>query len=482
MDFENAVKPEIGEAESGSYFDNLDQLFLAQKSAFRSNSFANLDTRRDRLKCLLRLIDTNAEAFIQAIDEDFGGRSTHETRLTEIHIVRSAILQAQAKLQRWMSTKKIRTALAFLPGRNRLIRQPLGVVGIVAPWNYPLQLSLAPAVAALAAGNHVLIKPSELTPRFSELLMRLMKSEFDQKVLAVVTGGQDIGRAFSALPFDHLFFTGSTEVGRQVAIAAARNLTPVTLELGGKSPAILDRNFDAATAARRIAFGKFINAGQTCIAPDYLMVPRGQAHMVATQILKSVQKFWPSIEKNQNYTSIITTKHRARLEMLIAESESQGATILKAHASASGNKLSPTLVILPSPSSRLMQEEIFGPVLPIIEYDAVDDAINHVKTGQKPLALYWFGNDRTARDRLLHETISGGVCINDCLWHLAQENQPFGGVGPSGMGAYHGEWGFRTFSKEKPVFYQAKFNGTGLLAPPYGARFNVMMKLIRLIG
>lgn len=464
----------------------LSQRFEAQRLAHAVEPYPTSAVRLDRLDRLLALTEGHAGEIERAIDDDFGGRSVQETRLAELFVVRAGILHARRHLRSWMANRRMPTALHFLPGRNRLAAQPLGVVGVIAPWNYPLQLSVGPALAALAAGNRVLVKPSELTPRFSELLERLVGEAFDPTEMAVVNGDADTGRAFAALPFDHLFFTGSTAVGRQIALAAAANLTPVTLELGGKSPAIIDPSADRRAAAGRIAYGKLLNAGQTCIAPDYLMVPAGEAGAVADELARAMAAMYPTLAGNPDYTAIISERHRDRLAALVLEARDAGARVIEVNPAheplpAGGRKMAPTLVVGPPETSRLMREEIFGPVLPIVEYPGLDDAIARVNRGERPLALYWFGHDAARRDRVLRETISGGVTVNDCLWHLAQESQPFGGVGASGSGAYHGEWGFRTFSKDKPVFHQARWNGTGLFRPPYGKRFDQLLAALKRI-
>jgi coniferyl-aldehyde dehydrogenase len=453
-------------------FPQLAERFAAQKRGFVADPNPSVLARRQRLDRLLALIDDNEEAFVAAIDADFGGRAAQETRIAELFVTRSAILYARRHLARWMRTRRVPTALAFLPGRNRLAPQPLGVVGIVSPWNYPIQLTLCPLAAALAAGDRALIKPSELTPRTSALLAELAAKYFDPELVSVIVGDAEIGKAFVALPFDHLLFTGSTAVGRQVAAAAAANLTPVTLELGGKSPAIFDPSCDLAQSSARVAAGKLFNAGQTCVAPDYLLVPRGQADRAAAALAAAMARLYPTLVANPDYTAIISERHRARLADLAVEARDAGARIVEinpAHESFAGSrKLPPTLVIGAPPTSRLMREEIFGPLLPIVEYDRVEDAIAFVNRGDRPLALYWFGRDATRRARVLSETISGGVTVNDCLLHFVQEGQPCGGVGASGVGAYHGEWGFRTFSKLKPVFHQSSLSGFPLLRPPYG--------------
>jgi coniferyl-aldehyde dehydrogenase len=361
--------------------------------------------------------------------------------------------------------------------------QPLGVVGIISPWNYPLQLTLAPLTDALAAGNRAMIKPSELVPRFSSLLARAIGSRFDRSEVAAIEGGPAVSQAFAALPFDHLLFTGSTRVGRLVAAAAAKNLTPVTLELGGKCPAIIDQSADLAAAAHRIAVGKLLNAGQTCIAPDYVLCPRNQQEAFVQAYFGSVAKLYGSDPRNADYTAIITQGHYSRLEALVDDAIAKGGRIDKhgqpMSEARSSRKFPPCVALSTTEDMLLRQEEIFGPILPVIPYDRTEEAIGHVNARERPLALYWFGTAPEVRGRILRETISGGVTINDCLLHVAQEQQPFGGVGASGMGAYHGEWGFRRFSKEKPVFTRGRISGTALLEAPYGRRFDRAMALLR---
>lgn len=464
----------------------LEGVIALQRRHFEIHPNEPLAVRMDRLNRLLTMIEENENEIVEAIDADFRGRSQHETRLAELFVVRSGIRHARRHLKNWMKPRRVPTGVQFLPGCNRLVRQPLGIIGIIAPWNYPLQLSLAPAIAALAAGNRVVIKPSELAPRFAALLTVLVERYFGPEEMAVVTGGREVGQAFASQRFDHLVFTGSTKVGRKVAKAAAENLVPVTLELGGKSPVIIDESADLGVAASRIAYGKWMNAGQTCVAPDYLLVPEGKATAVARAIEEAVTSLYPTLRDNPDYTSIINYASRERLVSMIEEARQGGAQILEVNPARelfdkSTTKLPPTIVIGASPECRLLTEEIFGPVLPIVEYQTIDDALAWIRRGERPLALYWFGNHPAQRDRILKETISGGVTVNDCLWHLAQEEQPFGGVGESGMGAYHGEWGFRAFSKEKPVFYQSALSGSWLLYPPYGKTFDVLLKILKRI-
>ena len=453
----------------------------------RSEAPPPLSLRLDRLKRLKAVVAANERRFEQAISADFGHRCAIETAVAESMFVLTEIGHAAKHLKKWMAPQRISTALQFAPGSNRLMPQPLGVVGIVAPWNYPLQLTLAPAVAAIAAGNRAMIKPSELVPRFAALLAEAIAQKFDASEIVVTGIEEEIARAFTALPFDHLIFTGSTRVGRLVAEAAGRNLTPVTLELGGKSPAIVDASADLETAAQRIAYGKLLNAGQTCIAPDYAMVPEAAVDDFAARLHRHMQKMFGTDPDNADYTSIVSDRHYARLEMLVADATDKGATILQPASPADPDwkrqrKFPPTVIAGATADMAVMQEEIFGPLLPVLGYRSAGEPIAYVNAHDRPLALYWFGSDNAARDVVLTRTVSGGVTVNDCLFHVAQINQPFSGVGPSGTGAYHGEWGFRTLSKLKPVFYRSRFNRLADLYPLYGAKIARLMKVMRLLS
>ncbi|MEY9700223.1 coniferyl aldehyde dehydrogenase [Bradyrhizobium diazoefficiens] len=465
----------------------LDDAFHAMVARSRAEPAADLAERLDRLARLRAVVADNEERFRQAISTDFGHRSAVETTIAETMMVYSEIRHATKHLKSWMAPQRIATALQFLPARNRLMPQPLGVVGIIAPWNYPLQLTLAPAIGAIAAGNLVIIKPSELVPHFAGLLKETVAARFDATELLVTGVEDEIAKAFAHLPFDHLVFTGSTRVGRLVAEAAGRNLTPVTLELGGKSPAIIDASAYLDEAAERIAYGKLLNAGQTCIAPDYVLVPERSLQAFAEKLRTQMRRMFGTDPANKDYTSVISDRHYARLEGLVADAVERGAKILQPARADDPNwkahrKFPPTLILGATEDMAVMQEEIFGPVLPVLGYREPADAIAFVNRRDRPLALYWFGKDRDARDAVLSRTVSGGVTVNDCLFHFAQVNQPMGGVGASGTGAYHGEWGFRTFSKLKPVFYRSKFNRLADLYPPYGGKIARLEKMMRFMS
>ena len=465
--------------------DELLRLALeAQRAAFRAEPMPSLATRRDRLARVLAMTRQYAEPLAETISRDFSHRSRHETLLADVATVEMAAKHASAHLGRWMRERRMPTALHYLPASNRLIPQPLGVVGVIAPWNYPYQLAMSPAIAALAAGNRVMIKPSELTPETSALMARMVGEFFAPEEMQVITGDASVGRAFAALPFDHLFFTGSTAVGKLVAQAAAQHLTPVTLELGGKSPALVDASADITQLAERLAFGKLLNAGQTCIAPDYVLAPRALVQPLADALIAAVRRLYPSIAGNADYSAIATPRHLARLQGLLDDARAKGARLLPTHdGSGEGRQLVPHLLLDVHEGMAVMQEEIFGPLLPILPYDSEQQALDYIKDHERPLALYWFGRDRGARERVLAQTHAGGVTLNDCIWHIGQEDQPFGGVGASGQGAYHGIWGFNTFSKMKPVFSQPRwFAGTQLFYPPYGATFERLLALLKKIA
>jgi coniferyl-aldehyde dehydrogenase len=465
----------------------LEDAFHAMFELTRTKPAPTLAERLDRLARLRALIANNESRFEKVISADFGHRCATETAIAETLLVLGEIKHAAKHLKKWMTPQRVPTALQFLPAKNRLIPQPLGVVGIIAPWNYPLQLTLAPAVGAIAAGNRVMIKPSELVPRFSALLKEVISTKFDATEIVVTDIEDDISQAFASLPFDHLIFTGSTRVGRLVAEAAGRNLTPITLELGGKSPAIVDRSADLGEAAERIAYAKLVNAGQTCIAPDYALVPEASVQDFAEKVQASMRRMFGTDPANKDYTSIVSDRHYQRLESLVTDAAAKGARIVQAAkpddpAWKTKRKFPPTIVIGVTPDMTIMQEEIFGPLLPILGYKDATEPVSYINRHGRPLALYWFGKDNATRDEVLARTVSGGVTVNDCLFHFTQINQPMGGIGASGTGAYHGEWGFNNLSKLKPVFYRSPFNRLADLYPPYGAKISRLEKMLRFMS
>jgi acyl-CoA reductase-like NAD-dependent aldehyde dehydrogenase len=460
--------------------DGIDRTFDAQRAAFRRAPNPPAAERVRHLDAVCRLLVDNGDAIAAAIRADFGHRSPYETRLLDLFPSLQEAKYARARVAKWMRAERRPSSLWFQPGRSRVVKQPLGVVGIIAPWNYPINLSVGPLVAALAAGNRVMIKMSEFTPKTGALLAQLLAKHFAEDHVAVVNGGVDAGQAFSAKPFDHLLFTGSTSVGREVMRAAAANLTPVTLELGGKSPAIISPDFPLNVAARRIMLGKCMNAGQTCIAPDYVLLAASAMQPFVEAARAVAREFYPQGAASNDFCAIVNDRHHARLLGLLDDARMHGATIetLAGGDVPAHRKLAPSIITGVKDEMRIMQDEIFGPLLPLVPYETLDDAFAYVANHPRPLAMYYFDYDSARTARMLRDTIAGGVTVNDTIFHFAQEELPFGGVGASGMGSYHGEDGFSTFSRRKGVFFQSRINGGSLLAPPFGRTLERLLRLM----
>jgi coniferyl-aldehyde dehydrogenase len=441
------------------------------------------ETRVAWLDTLERALLRRKEDIARAVAQDFGCRSRIESMVSELVVPVEGIRHTRAHLKEWMAPRKAEVSWLFQPGRAEVIPQPLGVVGIISPWNYPVHLAVAPLAGALAAGNGAFLKPSELTPATGELLRQIIGDAFEPDHVAVALGGADVGEAFSALPFDHLVFTGSTRVGRAVMRAAAENLVPVTLELGGKSPVLVSRDASIATTATRVMSGKLFNAGQTCIAPDYALVPAERRDAFVEACQRAAADLYPTVMANGDYTSIVNERHHARLQSYLDDARAKGARVIEVNPAGeardpASRKLFPTLVLDATDDMAVMQDEIFGPILPVRPYATLDEAIGFINDRPRPLALYYFGADKAETQRVIQETVSGGVTVNDVMLHIAQHDMPFGGVGASGMGAYHGQVGFDAMSKLKPVFHQASVNGTGMLRPPFGRMMDVVLKLL----
>lgn len=456
-------------------------LFARMRAAQERTPSPDWHERVRRLRALEALLQENRQAITDAIDEDFGKRPPEETALLEYFPTLTEIRHLIRHGRRWLRPKRQMASFWFLPARTELRPQPAGVVGIITPWNYPLYLATGPLANALVAGNHVLVKMSEYAPRFAQLFADLVERYFPAEEVRVVTGGADVAKAFSALPFDHLLFTGSTVVGREVMRTAAANLTPVTLELGGKSPAIIGPGARTGNAIERILMGKSYNAGQTCIAPDYVLLPRKLEQEFIERAKKRFRSLYPDFANNRQYANIINERHFTRLAHLRDQAISAGAHMHSlAGQEGQGRHLAPAIFTEVDPGCDLMQEEIFGPWLPLVTYEDFDEALDFVASRPSPLALYLFEEDAERKKQTLDQCPAGGVTFNDTLFHIAQPHLPFGGVGPSGMGAYHGESGFRLFSRMTPIFHQSRFNGTSLLNPPYEGRFKWLLKqLIR---
>jgi len=449
---------------------DLPRLLQSQKIAVIREGTPSLTLRHDRLGRLSALLHANRNQLASAISQDFGNRAQATSLLYDVLALLGSIKHTQEHLPTW-SQPDINPSPA--PGASsRVEYQPKGVVGVISPWNFPVQLALGPIVGILAAGNRAMLKPSELTPATSELLKALIAGAFDEEEISVVTGGQSVGAAFTELAFDHLVFTGGTAVGKHVARAAANNLVPLTLELGGKSPAIISTSADMEQAVARILQAKALNSGQLCVAPDYVLVPVDKQIAFAQIATKVVARLFPSIVGNPDYTTIVNDNHFNRICGLIEDARTKGAQILalspagERSVDAETRKIAPTLVLNVHDDLKVMQEEIFGPVLPVVSYSNIDEAISYINSRPRPLALYYLGTDADEEHRVLDRTVSGGVTINDCVSHLSDENLPFGGVGPSGYGHYHGIYGFRAFSHAKAVYRQADVTPVAELCNP----------------
>ena len=455
-------------------------LFETQKTAFSFQTVPAISSRRHKLEQLANVVRQHEDEIVRALNRDFGNRSAIETRSAEIGSVIAHIHYTLKNLSRWSKPVKLSNLTGSIPGKTYIQRQAKGVVGVISPWNYPLQLTLQPMITALAAGNKVMLKPSELTPETNAVMLKITNAVYDESEVAWVFGEADIAAAFSKLPFDHLFYTGSTTVGRLVAIEAAKNLTPVSLELGGKSPCVMMPDADMENHVKRVAFGKFYNAGQTCVAPDYLLVPKGTSEAYGKAIINFANGFYNNSSADDSYTALITERSHERLTRLVEESQSRGETVMRAEAvdtNASAKQFPPAVILNPELSSPLMSEELFGPVLPIIEYDDINHALSIINEKDHPLALYVCGKDTKKASAILSQTTSGGAMINGAILHVAVEHLPFGGVGKSGHGAYHGERGFREFSHERSVLIMPQWKFlTNIITPPYGKTIRKMIR------
>ena len=459
--------------------ERMDAVLQRQKAAHLRDGAPSAERRIDRLDRAIKLLIGHEAAIVKALNDDFGNRAAAVSGITDVAGSIGPLKHAKANVKAWMRPEKRKTTpalLGFLGAKAEVQFQPKGVVGIISPWNFPVNLTFAPLAGVLAAGNRAMIKPSEFTPATSDLMAKMFAELFDEDEIAVFPGGPEVGQAFSELAFDHLIFTGATSIARHVMKAAAQNLVPITLELGGKSPVILGRSADYATAAARVMAGKTLNAGQICLAPDYVLAPEDKLRQFVSAAVESVETMFPTIKDNPDYTAVIADRHYERIKGYIADARAKGAEVVEINpgnedfSQQQHRKIPPTLIINPTDDMKVMQEEIFGPVLPVMTYSTVTEAIAYVNAHERPLGLYYFGADAAEEAQVLAQTTSGGVTVNDVIFHVAQEELPFGGVGPSGMGSYHGVDGFREFSHRKSIYRQLKkdLGPMKMLRPPYG--------------
>ncbi|MHA3077585.1 coniferyl aldehyde dehydrogenase [Acinetobacter sp. ANC 4636] len=452
----------------------LNHLLQQQKQAFLTTQYPSLQQRRMWLKQLKTLLVEHQQYIIDAISADFGHRSADETRLVEILPSVMGIQHTLKHLKKWMKPSRRQVSILFQPAQAYVMYQPLGVVGIIVPWNYPLFLAVGPLCQALAAGNRVMLKMSEFTPHFSALFQKIIAQVFPEDLVSVVTGDHNIAQQFSALPFDHLLFTGATSIGRQVMRSASEHLTPVTLELGGKSPSVIGKDAPLEESVRRIVFGKAINSGQTCVAPDYVFVPQDLSQQFIDLYIKTIRQFYPELSNNPDCTQIINQRQKQRLNLYLDDAQAKGAKVICIYPEDEAH-FGHYLVYDINDDMLLMQNEIFGSILPVLTYQNIDEVMTYINQHDRPLALYYFGYDQQEQQHFLKHTHSGGICLNETLVHVAQDDLPFGGVGASGIGHYHGHEGFLTFSHAKSVFVRPKFSLMKLIYPPYGTR---LQKLI----
>ena len=460
--------------------DGMRAILAKQKAAHIRDGAPSAEKRIEWLDKSIDLLATHGDALNNAMAEDFGHRSKDQSNLTDIAGSIGALKHSKKHLRKWMRPEK-RTPefpLGILGSKAQVQYQPKGVIGILSPWNFPVNLTFTPLANVFAAGNRAMIKPSEFTEATSELMKDLFAKYYTEEEVAVVTGGPDVGASFTSLAFDHIVFTGATSIAHHVMRAAADNLVPLTLELGGKSPVILGPSADMTKAATRIMAGKTMNAGQICLAPDYAFVPEGRTQDFVAAAQGAVAKMFPSgLKDNDDYTSVVNQRHYDRLQSYLDDAREKGAEVIEINPNDDNfsqqphHKMAPHIVVDPTEDMKVMQDEIFGPILPIKSYSDSKEAVGYINSKPRPLGLYYFGSDASEREYVLNNTTSGGVTVNDVVFHVAQEDLPFGGVGPSGMGAYHGRDGFFEFSHKKAVYTQTGSEILAMMRPPYGEKF-----------
>lgn len=461
-------------------FDNLNKVLEKQKKAHLRDGALSVETRKEWIdRCIALLIKYQNE-IVEAISKDFGHRSTESSLLADVAGSIGSLKSAKENIKKWVKPEKRKVTpaiLGLLGAKLRVEYQPLGTVGVISPWNFPVTLTFGPLGSIFAAGNRAMIKPSEFTPETSKLMKVMFEEAFKEEEVAVFTGGPDLGEAFSSLPFDHLLFTGATSIAKHVMRAASENLVPVTLELGGKSPVIISKNTNFDMSVKRVMAGKTMNAGQICLAPDYVFIPKDKKEEFISQSKKTVTEMYPSLKDNPDYTSVINQRHYDRLQGYVDEAKEKGFEVIEINPSnedfsqQAHHKIPPTLIVDPDDNLSVMKEEIFGPILSVKTYEDIEDTVDYINSNDRPLGLYYFGDDKKEMQNVLENTTSGGVTINDVVFHVGQDNAPFGGVGPSGTGSYHGIEGFKNFSHTKTIYTQSSFDGLfGPFRPPFGAK------------
>ena len=470
----------------------MESVLKLQKKLHIEEGPASIELRKDRLNRCISMLKEYSDEIIEALQKDFGNRDPKASFFTEIVSTIGVLEHAIKNIDKWTKDEKrpsnvnqpffIRLMMGFLGSKSYIKYQPLGTIGVISPWNFPVNLVLAPLAGIFAAGNRTMIKPSELTPATSEVTKKMFEAYFDKSEAAVFTGDAEVGAAFSALPFDHLLFTGGTQIGKKVMKAASENLVPVTLELGGKSPVIVDEDANLSEVAKKVMRGKTMNAGQICLAPDYLMLPKGKGKEFADASSDAISEMFKDLKYNDDYTSVINERHYDRINELVSDAKEKGAEVVQINPADEDfeqqelHKIPPTIVLNPTEDMKIMQEEIFGPVLPVKEYDDFEETVNYVNSKDRPLGLYLFSKDKNKEKKVLDNTTSGGVTLNDVIWHIGQEELPFGGVGPSGTGSYHGYDGFKEFSHAKAVYKQFSADLMAQMMPPYKGKMFESMK------
>ena len=449
-----------------------------QKQSYIAEGYVSAETRIDRIDRAINILEKNGEKLSEAMAADFGHRSLDQSQRTDIEGSVGPLKHAKKHLRQWMKPerRKVMFPLGLFGAKGRIEYQPLGVVGCISPWNFPVNLTFSPLGGIFAAGNRTMIKPSEFTAQTSKLMKELFAEAYDEDEVAVFTGGPDVGGAFSRLPFDHLLFTGATSIAKHVMRAAAENLVPVTLELGGKSPVVIGRSADMKLAASNIMAGKTMNAGQICLAPDYVFLPEESRDEFVDAARDSVASMYPNLKDNPDYTSIVNERHFDRLNSYLDDAKAKGADLVEINpanedfSQQEHHRIPPTIILNPTEDMQVMQDEIFGPILPVKQYKDLDEPLDYINSHDRPLGLYYFGQDKSEENKVLNHTTSGGVTVNDVVMHVAQEDLPFGGVGPSGMGSYHGIDGFKNFSHAKAIYSQSKTvskMAAAMMRPPY---------------